>query len=40
MRSEKQREADAKPTGPMAALVAKVQFMVQNGLNPEDMEED
>jgi len=29
MKSEKQRELDAKPHGPMAELVAKVQYMNQ-----------
>lgn len=29
MKSEKEREADAKPHGPVAELVAKVQHMLQ-----------
>jgi hypothetical protein len=43
MRSEKGREADAKwatTQSPMAQLVAKVQFMAQRHLTPEDMEEE
>lgn len=40
MRSEKQREHDAKPSGPMKELVAKVQFMNQHHLTAVDMDED
>ena len=29
MRTEKERERDAKPSGPVAELVAKVQHMLQ-----------
>lgn len=43
MKSDKSREADTKwvtTKSPMAKIVAKVQFMNQHGLEPEDMEED
>lgn len=46
MRTEKQREKDAKPSGPIAELVAKVQKMLQDeddqdeSNEPDDDEEE
>jgi hypothetical protein len=39
MKSDKEREKDAKPHGPMAEIVAKVQFANQHGIDPETLEE-
>ena len=38
MRTEKERERDAKPHGPVAELVAKVQHIVQQ--DPDDDEDE
>ena len=37
MKSDKEREHDAKPHGEMAELVAKVQFMVQRGMTDDEI---
>jgi hypothetical protein len=40
MKSDKEREKDAKPSGEMAELVAKVQFLVQRGMTGEEIESE
>ena len=40
MRTEKERERDAKPHGPVAELVAKVQHIVQQDPDDDDEDED
>jgi len=39
MKSDKEREKDSKPHGPMAEIVAKVQFANQHHIDPETLEE-
>lgn len=39
MKSDKERERDAKPHGEMAELVAKVQYLVQRDMTGEEVEE-
>jgi predicted MarR family transcription regulator len=38
MKGDKDRERDAKPSGPMAEIVAKAQLVNQHGLDPDEFE--